>query len=78
MQYDAQLRFAADLLKGLHISCSVIAGPADGIGPEVDKGLRSLLYGAEDYNTILQNSLSSARDNVIYRFLTNTTASIFS
>ena len=66
MGYETQLQFAGDLLKGLHISSSILS-PGH-IGPEVDLGLRAMLFGREDYCDILENSLLSAEDHTIYRF----------
>ena len=68
MEYQAQLRFTRKFLTGLHISSCILIEPEKKISPEVDLGLRSLLFDTENYYTILENSLKDAKDKTIYRF----------
>ena len=68
MKYNLQLKFLRDFLCALHISSSIISNPSEKISSEVDLGLRAFLFETDNYNTILENSLSSAKEKTIYRF----------
>lgn len=68
MEYEAQLAFLRQLLKGLRISSCVLENPALRIPPEIDLGLRADLFDLEDYTNFLQNSMKDAKDNTVYRF----------
>ena len=68
MNYESQLRFLQQLLQGMHISSCVVTDPEQHIPPQIDLNLRSDLFGLDNYATFLQNSMSQARDNTIYRF----------
>ena len=68
MNYESQLRFLQQLLQGMHISSCVVTDPEQHIPPQIDLNLRSDLYGLDNYATFLQNSMSQARDNTVYRF----------
>ena len=68
MKYNLQLNFIRDFLYALHISSSIISNPSEKISSEVDLGLRAFLFETDNYNTILENSLSSAKEKTIYRF----------
>lgn len=69
MGYEAQLQFVQDFLEKLHIASCMITEPESNIPAEVDLGLRSLLFQADNYYTILENSLQEAKDRTIYRFV---------
>lgn len=68
MPYTAQLQFARKLLKNMNIATHVAVNPAVNISKEIDCGLRALLFGQDNYKAFLQNSMSDAKDNTIYRF----------
>ena len=68
MEYEAQLAFLRQLLKGMHISSCVLEDPTLRIPPEIDLGLRADLFALDNYVSFLQNSLSDAKDNTVYRF----------
>ena len=68
MPYSNELTFTASLLKKLHIQTHIIEDPKKHLRAEIDMGLRASLFGESDYSKLLANSLSDAKDNVIYRF----------
>lgn len=68
MEYEAQLTFLRQLLKGMHISSCIIENPGAWISPEIDLGLRADLFALDNYATFLQNSMAEAKDNTVYRF----------
>ncbi len=68
MEYLQELNFVRNLLSGLHISSCIITEPDKKIPPEIDLGLRSLLFGTDNYHAVLENSLQAAKDKTIYRF----------
>ena len=68
MDYTAELHFTQKFLSALHISSCIIDAPEVCIPVCIDLGLRALLYDTDNYVTILENSLRSANDRVIYRF----------
>lgn len=68
MEYEQQLRFLQQLLKGMNISSCVLVQPQKGIPPQIDLGLRSELFGLTDYSMFLQNSMEEACDRTLYRF----------
>lgn len=68
MNYEKQLDFVIDLLKELHISSHMITNPQLLISSEIDLGLREMLFSVENYKDLLQNSMSDALPNTIYRF----------
>ncbi len=68
MFYEPQLGFVRELLEGLHISSHIACKPEQGISSEIDLGLRALIFDEEDYAVLLQNSMSGAKPNTIYRF----------
>ena len=68
MEYEAQLAFLRQLLKGMHISSLVLEKPEKRIPPEIDLGLRADLFALDNYATFLQNSMAEAKDNMVYRF----------
>ncbi|MGN0425318.1 MAG: hypothetical protein ACI4FY_08375 [Acetatifactor sp.] len=68
MSYAAQLDFVCDLLNEFHIPNQIITDPEVCIPVSIDRGLRAALYCVENYNDILQNSMSDAKDHTIYRF----------
>lgn len=68
MRYEVQLEFVCQLLKEFHISGQIISEPEKCIPVSIDQGLRTALFGVEEYNSILQNSMSDAKENTIYRF----------
>ena len=68
MDYQAQLTFLRQLLKDMNISSCVANRPSSHISPEIDLGLRSDLFGLDNYAPFLQNSMGQAQDNTLYRF----------
>jgi AraC-like DNA-binding protein len=68
MNFDQNIDFTKMLLKKLHISSHIIENPEEYISSEIDKGLRAMLFGEENYSKLLVNSPKEAEENVIYRF----------
>ena len=68
MPYTAQLQFAQKLLKNMNISTHIAEDPEKIISKDIDLGLRALLFGRDNYKDFLQNSMSEAENNTIYRF----------
>ena len=68
MSFQIPLQFVCDLLSEMHISHHIAKEPSIYISPEIDLGLRAMLFGMENYAAFLSNSMSSARPNTIYRF----------
>ena len=68
MPYTAQLQFVRKLLKNMNISTHIAADPETHISKDIDLGLRALLFGQDNYKEFLQNSMSEAQSNTIYRF----------
>ena len=68
MAYQAQLSFLRKLLKDMNISSCVVREPGKRIPPEIDLFLRSDLFGLGNYANFLQNSMSQAKENTVYRF----------
>lgn len=68
MAYQRQLQFVQEFLCGLHISSHIISEPSRQIPSEIDLGLRALIFNRENYTDFLQNSMSDAKSNTIYRF----------
>ncbi|MBR4991261.1 MAG: helix-turn-helix domain-containing protein [Oscillospiraceae bacterium] len=68
MEYDAQVSFLQQLLKGMHISSCIVDDPAYNIPPEIDLGLRAELFCLKNYAPFLQNSMAQATDRTVYRF----------
>lgn len=68
MEYILQLDFLRKLLKDMNISSCVLENPSRQIPPEIDLFLRAELFGLENYANFLQNSMSQAKDNTLYRF----------
>lgn len=68
MEYTAQLSFLRKLLKDMNISSCVLDTPSQRIPPDIDLFLRADLFGLSNYADFLQNSMSQASDNTIYRF----------
>lgn len=68
MAYTLQIDFLRKLLKGMNISSCVLENPSRQIPPEIDLYLRAELFGLENYADFLQNSMSQAKDNTLYRF----------
>ena len=66
--YTAELAFLQKLLQGMNISSCVVEHPEQIIPPRIDLGLRSGLFGLDNYVPFLQNSMTQARDKVLYRF----------
>ena len=57
-----------NLLENMRIPCHLVTDPVDGLGYELDRGLRAMLFGESNYTRILFNSLSEALPNRVYRF----------
>ena len=68
MEYQAELIFLRKLLHGLNISSCVLEQPQLTIPAQIDLGLRSRLFGIDNYVPFLQNSFDRAKDRTIYRF----------
>ena len=68
MEYKPQLSFLRKLLKDMNISSCVLEGPGERIPPEIDLFLRADLFSLHNYADFLQNSMSQAKENTIYRF----------
>lgn len=67
MDYTPQLDFLRQLLRGIHISSCIVEN-ARHIPTEIDLHLRATLFGLDNYADFLQNSMSQAKENTIYRF----------
>ena len=68
MAYELQLAFLRRLLKDMNISSCILENPDLQIPPEIDLHLRADLFGLSNYTGFLQNSMSQAKDNTVYRF----------
>lgn len=68
MEFKPQLSFLQSLLKDLNISTCIIENPGNRIPPEIDLNLRAELFGLSNYASFLQNSMSQAKENTLYRF----------
>ena len=68
MKFEQNIDFVKILLKKLHISSCIIEDPEVCIPSEVDRGLRAMLFGENNYSKLLTNSPKEAKNNVIYRF----------
>ena len=68
MEYALQLSFLRKLLKDMNVSSCVLENPDQQIPPEIDMYLRADLFGLSNYADFLQNSMSQAKENTIYRF----------
>lgn len=68
MQYIPQLDFLRDLLKDMNIFTCVLTDPGQQIPPQIDLHFRAELFGLSNYADFLQNSMSQAKDNTLYRF----------
>lgn len=65
---NENLQFTMKLLENMRIPCHLVTDPVHGLGYELDRGLRALLFGESNYTQILFNSLSEALPNRVYRF----------
>ena len=65
---NSLLNFIKDLLTNFHIHTTLIDYSEGKITTDVDLGLRRIIYGVENYETVLSNSLSQTENNIIYRF----------
>ena len=68
MEYTLQLDFLRSLLKDMNISSCVLETPHQQIPPQIDLYLRAELFGLDNYANFLQNSMSEAKENTLYRF----------
>ncbi len=68
MVWKIQLDFTRSLLKNMHLSCCTVEKPEQHIPAAIDLGLREMLFGTENYTTLLENSMYNAAPNTIYRF----------
>ena len=68
MNFEQSIDFVKTLLEKLHISSCIIENPEACIPSEVDRGLRAMLFGENNYSNLLTNSPKEAKNNVIYRF----------
>ena len=62
------LQFTMKLLENMRIPCHLVTDAVHGLGYELDRGLRAMLFGESNYTRILFNSLSEALPNRVYRF----------
>ena len=68
MDMEVRLDFLRQLLKNMNVSSCVITCPGQRIPPEIDLNFRANLFGIQNYSDFLQNSMSEARDQTLYRF----------
>lgn len=68
MSYEQNIQFVSSLLSKLHIANHIVDDPDNFISSEIDKGLRSMLFGEKDYSKLLVNSPTEAMENTVYRF----------
>lgn len=68
MDMEVRLDFLRQLLKNMNVSSCVVTGPGQRIPPEIDLNFRANLFGIQNYSDFLQNSMSEARDQTLYRF----------
>ena len=68
MEYMPQLDFLRKLLKNMNISTCVLKDPGEEIPTAIDQFLRAELFGLDNYAEFLQNSMSQAAENTLYRF----------
>ena len=68
MDMEVRLDFLRQLLKNMNVSSCVITCPGQRIPPEIDLNFRANLFGIQNYSDFLQNSMSQARDQTLYRF----------
>ena len=68
MDFQVRLDFLRQLLKNMNVSSCVITCPGQRIPPEIDLNFRANLFGVRNYSDFLQNSMSQARDQTLYRF----------
>ena len=71
MSCEHNIQFVSSLLSKLHIASHIVDDPDNFISSEIDKGLRAMLFGENDYSKLLLNSPTEAAENTIYRFLMN-------
>lgn len=68
MEKNSYFSFTISLLNKLHISSHIIDNPDTYISSKIDKGLRAMLFGENNYSKLLINSPNEANENTIYRF----------
>ena len=68
MKIESHIDFARELLNKMHISSVIINDPDNFISSLVDKNLRFMIFGEENYAKLLVNSPNEAKDNTVYRF----------
>lgn len=68
MDMEVRLDFLRQLLRNMNVSSCVITCPGQRIPPEIDLNFRANLFGIQNYSDFLQNSMSEARDQTLYRF----------
>ena len=68
MEYEIQLQFVQNLFKKMYISSHIATTPDKHISTKIDLELRATLFGIQNYSNYLQNSMSDAAPNTIYRF----------
>lgn len=68
MNIEQNINFVAALLKRIHVSSHILDEPDRFMSNEIDKGLRSMLFGEPDYSKLLVNSPLEAKEKTIYRF----------
>ncbi len=68
MDYQVKLDFFRKILSGMHITSCLVVDPSISIPIEIDLGLRSSLFGLDNYVHFFDNSMDQAEDNTLYRF----------
>lgn len=67
-EFLKEINFTQALLNNMNISSHICVEPNTYISPDIDMGLRKLLYNIDNYLDILANSMKQAESNTIYRF----------
>ena len=66
--HEEAIRFARTLLGNMSVTTHMIHDPDRDIPATLDRGLRALLFGENNYRRILPNSMEQAEENTVYRF----------
>ena len=66
MYYDTELNFLCSLMKNLHLPVNIIEYPTSE-PPELDFGLRRMLYKEPDYQKTLALFEEPLKENTVFR-----------
>ena len=66
MYYDTELNFLCSLMKNLHLPVNIIEYPTSE-PPELDFGLRRMLYKEPDYQKTLSLFEEPLKENTVFR-----------